>query len=164
MGTLGRASWAYVLKVRLCILPASLFFPFPFPALDQIQLALFLSYLLNLGPYLVDSVVLNIDSAVGTLTSLSPRQLIHLPPHKQTTLQPPLKMTYTMTAHLCKQIYASWRQTRQPSPEPSISSSPLSTSPSLMRPFSRSPSPPAQRSERRPSNASESDWNPNSRH
>ncbi|KAF5011399.1 hypothetical protein FDECE_2462 [Fusarium decemcellulare] len=73
-------------------------------------------------------------------------------------------MTYTMTAHLCKQIYASWRQTRQPSPEPSISSSPLSTSPSLMRPFSRSPSPPAQRSERRPSNASESDWNPNSRH
>ncbi|KAM5356992.1 hypothetical protein ACJZ2D_016726 [Fusarium nematophilum] len=71
-------------------------------------------------------------------------------------------MTYTMTAHLCKQIYASWRQTRQTSPEPALSTSP--PSPSLMRPFSRSPSPPAQRSERRPSNASESEWNPNSRH
>ncbi|KAL6363643.1 hypothetical protein LRP88_03065 [Fusarium phalaenopsidis] len=70
-------------------------------------------------------------------------------------------MTYTMTAHLCKQIYASWRQTRQPSPEPNCSQS----SPSFIRPFSRSPSPPAQiRSERRPSNASESEWNPNSRH
>ncbi|PKS07517.1 hypothetical protein jhhlp_006121 [Lomentospora prolificans] len=26
--------------------------------------------------------------------------------------------TYTMSAHLCKQIYSSWRQTRHPSPEP----------------------------------------------
>ncbi|KAF4974689.1 hypothetical protein FZEAL_8436 [Fusarium zealandicum] len=71
-------------------------------------------------------------------------------------------MTYTMTAHLCKQIYASWRQTRQPSPEMSLSSSP--TSSSFMRPMSRSPSPPAQRSERRASTASETEWNPSSRH
>ncbi|KAF7550538.1 hypothetical protein G7Z17_g5653 [Cylindrodendrum hubeiense] len=68
--------------------------------------------------------------------------------------------TYTMSAHLCKQIYASWRQTRQPSPEPVLSSSP--PSPSLMRPFSRSPSPPAQRSERRSSTASD-DWNASNR-
>ncbi|KAK4225340.1 hypothetical protein QBC38DRAFT_368969 [Podospora fimiseda] len=26
--------------------------------------------------------------------------------------------TYTMSAHLCKQIYSSWRQTRQSSPDP----------------------------------------------
>ncbi|KAF4973220.1 hypothetical protein FSARC_425 [Fusarium sarcochroum] len=71
-------------------------------------------------------------------------------------------MTYTMTAHLCKQIYASWRQTRQPSPELAIPSSPPSSS--FLRPVSRSPSPPAQRSERRPSNASDSEWTPNGRH
>jgi hypothetical protein len=35
--------------------------------------------------------------------------------------------TYTMSAHLCKQIYSSWRQARQPSPEPS---SPLPSPPS----------------------------------
>ncbi|KAI6768394.1 hypothetical protein HG530_006403 [Fusarium avenaceum] len=70
-------------------------------------------------------------------------------------------MTYTMTAHLCKQIYASWRQTRQPSPELAM---PNQTPSAFMRPVSRSPSPPAQRSERRPSNASESDWTNNGRH
>ncbi|RFN49661.1 ste12 interacting protein [Fusarium flagelliforme] len=70
-------------------------------------------------------------------------------------------MTYTMTAHLCKQIYASWRQARQPSPELAL---PNQTPSSLMRPASRSLSPPAQRSERRPSNASDSDWAPNRRH
>ncbi|KAH6845136.1 hypothetical protein B0I37DRAFT_379270 [Chaetomium sp. MPI-CAGE-AT-0009] len=26
--------------------------------------------------------------------------------------------TYTMSAHLCKQIYTSWRQARQTSPDP----------------------------------------------
>jgi hypothetical protein len=38
--------------------------------------------------------------------------------------------TYTMSAHLCKQIYTSWRQTRQtsPSPSPSLASSPPSSS------------------------------------
>ncbi|EWG40260.1 hypothetical protein FVEG_02728 [Fusarium verticillioides 7600] len=71
-------------------------------------------------------------------------------------------MTYTMTAHLCKQIYASWRQTRQPSPDLAPPTQTLSSM--LGRPISRSPSPPAQRSERRPSNASDSEWHPNSRH
>ncbi|KAF5025238.1 hypothetical protein F66182_2704 [Fusarium sp. NRRL 66182] len=74
------------------------------------------------------------------------------------------KMTYTMTAHLCKQIYASWRQARQPSPDLAPPNSTPSSS--LLRPVSRSPSPPAQRqrSERRPSNASDSEWPPNGRH
>ncbi|CAM1501053.1 Fc.00g102150.m01.CDS01 [Cosmosporella sp. VM-42] len=69
--------------------------------------------------------------------------------------------TYTMSAHLCKQIYASWRQTRQTSPEPVLATSP--PSPSFLHPFTRSPSPPAatKRSieERRPSSSSSSeDW------
>ncbi|KAK4141288.1 uncharacterized protein C8A04DRAFT_14223 [Dichotomopilus funicola] len=32
--------------------------------------------------------------------------------------------TYTMSAHLCKQIYSSWRQARQTSPEPNPLPSP----------------------------------------
>lgn len=53
--------------------------------------------------------------------------------------------TYTMSAHLCKQIYTSWRQARQTSPDPSpLPSAPppagaaISTTTSY---FPRSPSP-----------------------
>ncbi|KAK0616015.1 hypothetical protein B0T17DRAFT_496800 [Bombardia bombarda] len=45
--------------------------------------------------------------------------------------------TYTMSAHLCKQIYSSWRQTRQGSPE----SSPLPSPPTGTSYMRRSPSP-----------------------
>ncbi|KAK0728494.1 hypothetical protein B0T26DRAFT_640081 [Lasiosphaeria miniovina] len=51
--------------------------------------------------------------------------------------------TYTMSAHLCKQIYASWRQTRQSSPDPSpLPSPPTSNTPGSY--FQRSPSPEKQ--------------------
>ncbi|KAK4248784.1 hypothetical protein C7999DRAFT_30764 [Corynascus novoguineensis] len=35
--------------------------------------------------------------------------------------------TYTMSAHLCKQIYSSWRQARQSSPDASPLPSPPTT-------------------------------------
>ncbi|KAH0426194.1 ste12 interacting protein [Colletotrichum camelliae] len=46
--------------------------------------------------------------------------------------------TYTMSAHLCKQIYASWRETR---PSPSNMPSPGVQAPNMTSYFPRSPSP-----------------------
>ena len=49
--------------------------------------------------------------------------------------------TYTMSAHLCKQIYSSWRQTKQSSPEPSPLPSPptsIISAPYFSRPSSPS--------------------------
>ncbi|TDZ35177.1 hypothetical protein C8035_v009925 [Colletotrichum spinosum] len=46
--------------------------------------------------------------------------------------------TYTMSAHLCKQIYASWRETRR---SPSDLPSPGVQAPSMTSYFPRSPSP-----------------------
>jgi hypothetical protein len=40
---------------------------------------------------------------------------------KQITIMSP---TYTMSAHLCKQIYSSWRQARQTSPDLNSPSTP----------------------------------------
>ncbi|KAK6843108.1 hypothetical protein PG995_002110 [Apiospora arundinis] len=60
--------------------------------------------------------------------------------------------TYTMSAHLCKQITTSWRQARQgPLPEPSNAT----TSPML--PSRRSPSP-----EKRSMDSDRSDSSPSS--
>ncbi|KAK3899779.1 hypothetical protein C8A05DRAFT_36593 [Staphylotrichum tortipilum] len=58
--------------------------------------------------------------------------------------------TYTMSAHLCKQIYSSWRQAKQSSPEP-LSSLPVLPAPLLpsLTPsshFSRPSSPAEKRS------------------
>ncbi|KAF7543818.1 hypothetical protein G7046_g9924 [Stylonectria norvegica] len=78
-----------------------------------------------------------------------------------------------MSAHLCKQIYASWRQTRQPANADAavLSSSPPSPSPSpsFLHPFARSVSPPAAararsvESDRRPSSSSSVSEFPSSR-
>ncbi|KAF4928971.1 hypothetical protein CGCVW01_v001710 [Colletotrichum viniferum] len=46
--------------------------------------------------------------------------------------------TYTMSAHLCKQIYASWRETH---PSPSNMPSPGVQAPKITSYFPRSPSP-----------------------
>ncbi|GJC85222.1 STE12 interacting protein [Colletotrichum tofieldiae] len=46
--------------------------------------------------------------------------------------------TYTMSAHLCKSIYASWRETRR---SPSDLPSPGVQAPSMTSYFPRSPSP-----------------------
>lgn len=45
--------------------------------------------------------------------------------------------TYTMSAHLCKQVYTSWRQARQGPPSPTADGA-LATDAALVR---RSPSP-----------------------
>jgi hypothetical protein len=49
--------------------------------------------------------------------------------------------TYTMSAHLCKQFYASWRQTRQPSGTSTSTSTSNNTNTdySMLRTRSRSP-------------------------
>ncbi|AEO62443.1 uncharacterized protein THITE_107962 [Thermothielavioides terrestris NRRL 8126] len=52
--------------------------------------------------------------------------------------------TYTMSAHLCKQIYSSWRQTRQSSPEPHPLPSPPASTASTASYLPRSPSPEKQ--------------------
>ncbi|KAK1999317.1 hypothetical protein LX36DRAFT_574585 [Colletotrichum falcatum] len=46
--------------------------------------------------------------------------------------------TYTMSAHLCKSIYASWRETRR---SPSDLPSPGVQAPNMASYFPRSPSP-----------------------
>ncbi|KAK4241297.1 hypothetical protein C8A03DRAFT_41243 [Achaetomium macrosporum] len=51
--------------------------------------------------------------------------------------------TYTMSAHLCKQIYSSWRQARQTSPDPSPLPSPPTRAGSTTY-LPRSPSPEKQ--------------------
>jgi hypothetical protein len=43
----------------------------------------------------------------------------HFPIKNPHNRQSKMSPTYTMTGHLCKQIYTSWRQSRHPSPEPS---------------------------------------------
>ncbi|KAK3988305.1 hypothetical protein QBC44DRAFT_103410 [Cladorrhinum sp. PSN332] len=48
--------------------------------------------------------------------------------------------TYTMSAHLCKQIYSSWRQTKQSSPDP-LPSPPTNTFGSYFPQQQRSSSP-----------------------
>ncbi|KAK4153601.1 hypothetical protein C8A00DRAFT_15171 [Chaetomidium leptoderma] len=50
--------------------------------------------------------------------------------------------TYTMSAHLCKQIYSSWRQARQTSPD----SHPLPSPPTTASHFSRPSSPTGKQS------------------
>ncbi len=53
--------------------------------------------------------------------------------------------TYTMSAHLCKQIYSSWRQARQTSPEP-LSSIPVLSAPlPNLTHFTSRPSSPAEK-------------------
>ena len=51
--------------------------------------------------------------------------------------------TYTMSAHLCKQIYSSWRQTKQSSPD----LSPLPSPPTsiISAPYFSRPSSPAEK-------------------
>lgn len=50
--------------------------------------------------------------------------------------------TYTMSAHLCKQIYSSWRQARQPSPDPNPLPSPPTSAGSAAAPYFSRPSSP----------------------
>ncbi|KAK3378096.1 hypothetical protein B0H63DRAFT_525347 [Podospora didyma] len=57
------------------------------------------------------------------------------PDYTSLTMSP----TYTMSAHLCKQIYSSWRQTKQTSDSSPLPSPPTSYTPPSY--FQRSPSP-----------------------
>ncbi|KAK1771105.1 ste12 interacting protein [Phialemonium atrogriseum] len=64
--------------------------------------------------------------------------------------------TYTMSAHLCKQIYSSWRQTRQTSPEAPLS--PPTTNITQPSYFRRSPSPEKRSMDSDRSDSGDSSW------